>query len=108
MAAYSTADSPRRMDSGMLSQRNQNESTGAEDGGAFWSYSATAAHTDVISTGWFSNADKLGMREGDWVFCSLYSSSGVGATGETTIGVLGIIASDGGSEIKPGLAIQSS
>ena len=108
MAAYSTADSPIRMDNGMLSQRNQSESTGAEDGGAFWSYNATATHANVISTGWISNAKALGMREGDWVFCNLYSSAGVGATGELTVGVLGIIATDGASEIKPGQAIQSS
>ena len=108
MAAYSTADSPRRMDSGLLSRRNRNESTGAEDGGAFWSYSSTAVLANPKSTGWFSNAGRLGMLEGDIVFAVSYNSAGVGAL--LNIGVLTPISTsaDGAAEFLVGATIAST
>ncbi len=106
--AYSTADSPRRMDSGLLSRRNRFESTGAASGGSFWSYSSTAILSDLKSTGWFSNAGRLGMQEGDIVFAQSYNSAGVGAL--LNIGVLTAISTsaDGAAEFLVGATIAST
>ena len=67
MATYVSTAGPRRVDNGILSRQNRNESTGATSGGALWSFSSTAVLSDLLSTGWFSNAGRLGMSAGDVV-----------------------------------------
>ena len=108
MAAYSTADSTRIMDSGLLSTRNRNESATANGGGAFWSYSSTATEVNVTSTGWFSNAGRLGMVHGDIVFCASYNSTGNAV--DFTIGLLGPISTSatGAAELVVNAIIGSS
>jgi len=97
------------MDSGLLSRRNRNESgIDASSGGAFWSYSSTAVHTDLVSTGWFSNAGRLGMAHGDIVFATSYNSTGKATA--FSIGVLTPISTsaDGAAEFAANANIESS
>ena len=110
MAAYVSTAGPRRMDSGLLSRRNRNESgqDDASDGGAFWSYSSTATLANMKSTGWFSNAGRLGMAEGDIIFSVGYNSTN--KIIDLTIGVLTVISTsaDGASELFAGTTITST
>ena len=108
MGTYSTADSPRRVDSGLLSRKNRNETTGGADGGAIWSYSSTATLADLKSTGWFSNAGRLGMAAGDIVICASYNSAGVGQI--LNIGMLTAISTsaNGAAEFLIGASIAST
>ena len=108
MATYVSTAGPRRVDSGILARRNRNESTGAESGGAIWSYSSTAVVANLVATGWFSNAGRLGMSEGDIVIAASYNSAGVGQ--ELTIGMLTAISTsaDGAAEFLVGATIIST
>lgn len=108
MAAYVSTAGPRRVDSGLLSRRNRNETTGAADGGAIWSYSSTATLANLKSTGWFSNAGRLGMAAGDIVICACYNSAGVGQT--LNIGMLTAISTsaNGAAEFLVGASIAST
>jgi hypothetical protein len=109
MAAYVTTAGPRRVDTGVLSRRNRNE-TGANssDGGAIWSYSSTATLANLKSTGWFSNAGRLGMQEGDVVIAACHNSTGRGTT--LNIGMLTAISTsaDGAAEFFVGATIAST
>jgi len=99
MPAYVSTAGPRRNDSGVLSRRNRNESgSNAKDGGALWSYSSTATLANMKSTGWFSNAGRLGMQEGDVVIAIGYNSTG--AMVDLNLGVMTPISTsaDGAAE----------
>jgi hypothetical protein len=108
MAAYVSTAGPRRVDSGILSRRNRNESTGAEDGGAVWSYSSTATLANMKSTGWFSNAGRLGMLEGDIVMAVGYNSAGVMV--DFNIGILTPVSTsaNGAAELFAGTTVTST
>ncbi len=109
MAAYVTTAGPRRMDNGVLSRRNRNESgNDASDGGTFWSYSSTATLANMKSTGWFSNAGRLGMGQGDIIFAVGYNSTGKMI--DFNIGVLTVISTtaDGASEFYVGATVKST
>ena len=108
MAAYVSTAGPRRMDMGIISRRNRNESPEPSDGGAFWSYSSTATLANMISTGWFSNAGRLGMAEGDIVFAVGYNSTN--KIIDFNIGVLTVISTsaDGATEFFAGTTVKST
>jgi hypothetical protein len=86
----STGNPPKRIDSGLLSQRNIRESTSAGEGGALWTYTSTNLTTDLAVSGFFSNAGDLGMRNGDVLISATYSTES--STGH--ILVIGMIAFD--------------
>ena len=56
-------------------------------GGQIWMYVSTNLTTDVTADGFFSDGAKLGMRPGDWVMVTSFSSAG-----STVHGSLHIVA----------------
>jgi len=97
------------MDSGILSRRNRKESGVApSDGGTFWSYSSTATLANMKSTGWFSNAGRLGMGAGDVIFAVSYNSTN--KLTDFNIGVLTPISTstDGAAEFFVGTTVKST
>ncbi len=91
---YDTAIPPVRVSHGMLTQSSNQESTVAAGGGSLWTYTSTNSAAAVIATGYFTDAERLGMRNGDVMICSL-------RTGETsslqviTIGIVCELSSSG-------------
>lgn len=105
-AASSVANPPSRVSVGLLSQRSHAESTTYDNGGQVWFYNSTNLTTDLGSTGFFSDAIELGMRNGDVVICvtrSTDSSTGV----ELVIGTLRDV-STGGASLSTAAGIISS
>lgn len=45
-------------------------------GGQIWMYVSTNLTTDVTASGFFTDGAKLGMRPGDWVMVTSFSSAG--------------------------------
>ena len=84
---YSTAIPPVRISQGLLSQRSNQESTAAANGGSCWSYTSTNTLAAVRATGYFTDAERLGMRNGDIIFCSLRT----GETSELQLFTAGVI-----------------
>ncbi|HUV52107.1 MAG TPA: hypothetical protein VMW64_03430 [Dehalococcoidia bacterium] len=107
MAAYSTANSPRRVDSGLLSQRNANESgVNASDGGGLWSFTSTAVIANLKTAGWISNAKAIGMRQGDVIFAVCNNSTGAAVA--LNVGVLGPLTTAGAGAFVTGSDIKST
>jgi hypothetical protein len=70
--------------------RNIRESTSVSEGGGLWSYNSSNLTTDLTSASFFSDADRLGMRNGDILISGTYSTES--STGH--ILVIGMIAFD--------------
>lgn len=68
---YDTAIPPVRVSHGMLTQRSNQESTAASGGGSLWTYTSTNSAAAVIAANYFTDAERLGMRNGDIMMCSL-------------------------------------
>ena len=45
-------------------------------GGQIWAYCSTNKTTDIVVAGFFSDGADLGMRPGDWVFATQFTSAG--------------------------------
>jgi len=88
-AASTAANPPSRITAGFLSQRNIRESTSLAEGGALWSYTSTNLTTDMLAASFFSDADRLGMRNGDIIMSASYTSEG-----SSSILVIGVIQFD--------------
>ncbi len=73
-AASSVANPPSRVATGLLSQRNIRESTSVAEGGSLWTYVSSNLTTDLTSSGFFSDAGNLGMRNGDILIAGQYST----------------------------------
>ena len=89
-AASTVANPPKRVDSGVLAMRNIRESTSVGEGQGLWVYNSTNLTTDLAASGFFSDADRLGMRNGDILISATYSTQS--STGH--ILVIGMIAFD--------------
>jgi hypothetical protein len=100
-AASSVANPPTRVEQGLLSLRNVNESTSVNDGGALWIYNSTNSSTNMLSTGFFTDGERLGMRVGDIMIARC--SSGEGSTHQRL--VLGVLHS---SDLSSGFALSSA
>ena len=87
MAYSSTGNPPKRVDSGVLSMRSIRESTSVAEGGGLWNYNSSHKTTDLVSSSFFSNAGDLGMRNGDIMLCSWYTTEASTGHG-ITIGVV--------------------
>jgi hypothetical protein len=75
-AASSVANPPSRVATGLLSQRNIRESTSVAEGGSLWTYVSSNLTTDIVSSGFFTDAGNLGMRNGDIMIAGQYSTEG--------------------------------
>jgi hypothetical protein len=96
-AASTVANPPSRIDAGLLSQRNIRESTSLAEGGALWTYTSTNLTTDLTAASFFSDADRLGMRNGDILMSASYTSEG-----SSSILVIGVIQFDSTSAASIG------
>lgn len=89
-AASTVANPPKRIDNSLLSQRNIRESTSVAEGGSLWTYTSSNLTTDLTSSGFFSDAATLGMRNGDVLISATYSTES--STGH--IVVIGMVEFD--------------
>lgn len=89
-AASTVVNTPKRVDSGLLASRSIRESTSVAEGGALWVYNSSNLTTDLTSSGFFSDAGDLGMRNGDILISATYSTQS--STGH--ILVIGMVAFD--------------
>jgi len=95
-AASTLANPPNRIDNALLSARNINESTSALEGGSLWTYTSTNLAANLLTTGFFSDADRIGMRNGDVVIAVNYSTES--STGqELLLGIITGVSSNGAS-----------
>lgn len=105
-ASSSVANPPNRVDSGLLSMRNINESTSVAEGGGLWTYNSSNLTTDMQASNFFSDAQRLGMRNGDVLIASTFSTQS--STGH--ILVIGMISgvSTSGANLSTGGTITST
>jgi len=94
------------VDNALLSQRNIRESTSVAEGGSLWVYNSSNLTTDIRASGFFTDADELGMRNGDIMIAGTYSTQS--STGH--ILVIGMIAfsSTSAAHISTGGSITST
>lgn len=74
-------------------------------GGALWTYTSTNLTTDVTASNFFSDGKNLGMRPGDIVIGSQFSSAG--SSVQLFIGVITGVSTDGAS-LSTGSVITST
>ena len=91
---YDTAIPPVRISQGLLTQRSNQESTVAAGGGSLWTYTSTNSKTAVIANNYFTDAERLGMRNGDIMLCSLRSGE-LSSLHILTIGIVCELSSSG-------------
>jgi len=93
-AASTVANPPSRIDSGLLSQRSIAESTSNAEGGALWVYNSTNLTTDMTVADFFSDGQRLGMRNGDILLAVTRSTES--STGHILVmGIIGGVSSAG-------------
>lgn len=105
-ASSSVANPPKRIDSGLISQRSIAESTSVANGGAVWSYTSSNLTTDLQASNFFTDAQRLGMRNGDVLISATHSTES--STGH--ILVIGMITgvSTSGANLSTGGTITST
>ena len=67
-------------------------------GGALWTYSSTNLTTDLTAAGFVSDGKALGMRPGDFLLASQFSSAG--SSVQTFLGVVTGITTAGAATIS--------
>ena len=70
-AASSVANPPFQIGGGFLAGRSINESTDAANGGNLWFLNSTDTLASVLVANYFTDGQRLGMRNGDIMLCSL-------------------------------------
>lgn len=105
-AASSAANPPSRVDNALISQRSVDESTSVGEGASLWTYNSTNLTTDLTSSNFFTDAKRLGMRNGDVLISATYSTES--STGH--ILVMGMITgvSTSGANLSTGGTITST
>jgi hypothetical protein len=105
-ASSSVANPPNRVSHGLLAQTNNVGSTSVANGGAVWAYSSTNLTTDMTASNFFTDAQNLGMRNGDILISGTYSTES--STGH--ILVIGMITgvSTSGANLSTGGTITST
>lgn len=106
MAYDSTGNPPARVDNSLISARNINESTSVAEGGSLWVYNSTNLTTDLTVANFFSDGDRLGMRNGDILISATHSTQS--STGHVL--VIGMITgvSSSGAALSTGGTITST
>jgi len=105
-AASSVANPPNRIDNSLLSQRNFKDSTSVAEGGSLWTYTSSNLSTDLSASNFFTDAARLGMRNGDILISATYSTQS--STGH--ILAIGMITgvSTSGANVSTGGTITST
>lgn len=101
-----TANPPVRISQGFIAQTNNIGSTSVSKGGSVWSYTSSNLTTDLTSSNFFTDAQALGMRNGDILISATYSTES--STGH--ILVIGMITgvSTSGANLSTGGTITST
>jgi hypothetical protein len=73
-----------------------------------WLYSSSNLTTDLTASGFFSDAQALGMRYGDIVIGTEYDASSVGSSQVTFIGAIGSLSTAGAAAMTTGSLITST
>lgn len=102
----STPNPPVRISHGLLAQTNNVGSTSVAKGGSVWSYTSTNLTTDMTASNFFTDAQALGMRNGDILISATYSTES--STGH--ILVIGMLTgvSTSGANLSTGGTITST
>jgi hypothetical protein len=74
--------------------------------GGVWLYSSSHPTTAVCDTGFFSDGQALGMRPGDLVFITQWTT--LGSSVELSIGVINKISTAGAASVSTSARITSS
>lgn len=106
MSYDSTGNPPILMARAGLAPTNNINSTSVAEGMSLWFYNSTNLTTDMTASGFFSNAQHLGMRNGDVMLATTYSTQS--STGH--IQVMGVITgvSTGGANLSTGGTMTST
>lgn len=106
MAYDSTGNPPSRISQGLIAQTNAIGSTSVAKGGSVWAYTSTNLTTDMTASNFFTDAQALGMRNGDVLISATYSTES--STGH--ILVIGMITgvSTSGANLSTGGTITST
>ncbi len=106
MAYDSTGNPPVRHDNALLSQRSMAESTSVASGGSLWTYNSSNLTTDLTSANFFTDGQRLGMRNGDILIAVQHSTES--STGHIlAIGVVTSVSS-AGANLSTGGTITST
>ena len=102
----STPNPPVRISQGLIAQTNNVGSTSVAKGGSVWAYNSTNLTTDMTSSNFFTDAQALGMRNGDILISATHSTES--STGH--ILVIGMITgvSTSGANLSTGGTITST
>lgn len=105
-ASSSVANPPNRISQGLIAQTNNVGSTSVAKGGSVWGYTSTNLTTDMTAANFFTDAQALGMRNGDILISATYSTES--STGHIT--VIGMITgvSTSGANLSTGGTITST
>lgn len=99
-AGSTSANPPRKLMDGIAANQGTTGLTTAPNvpggqGGAIWVYTSTNLTTDLVASGFFTDGKSLGMRPGDIVMGSQFSSAGSSVT--TFMGVITGVSTSGAS-----------
>jgi len=101
-----TPNPPNRVSHGLISQTNNVGSTSVAKGGSVWSYTSTNLTTDMTASNFFTDAQALGMRNGDILISATYSTES--STGHIlAIGMLTGVSTSG-ANLSTGGTITST
>ncbi len=105
-AASSVANPPVLMARAGLAPANNVQSTSVAEGMGLWYYNSSNLTTDITASNFFTDAQRLGMRNGDTMIAATFSTES--STGH--IMVMGMITgvSTSGANLSTGGTMTSS
>lgn len=102
MSYNSTGNPPMLISPAGLAPANNIGTTGMAAGKALWYYNSTDTLSNVRTTGYFTDAQQLGMRNGDSIICALHTAEG--SSGHNfTIGMVEGVSSNGANVSTAGM-----
>ena len=99
----SVANPPRCLSAGMWGKRSTTVLPSSVGGQNVWLYNSTDSCTDMVTANFFTDAKKLGMREGDLIMGTFTTGSTVSAY----MGVIGAVTTAGGAIASSGGQIRT-
>lgn len=99
----SVANPPRCLTAGMWGKRSTTVLPSSVGGQNLWLYNTTESCTDLVTANFFTDAKKLGMREGDLIMGTFTTGSTVSAY----MGVIGAVTTNGANIASSGGQIRT-
>ena len=99
----SDANPPRCLTAGMWGKRSTTVLPSSVGGQNVWLYNTTESCTDLVASNFFTDALRLGMRQGDLIMGTFTTGSTVSAY----MGVIGAVTSDGANIASSGGQIRT-